>query len=312
MPKVSIIMPTYNVEKYIDEAVESVLNQTYQDFELIIVDDCSNDETYEKLVEHSTKDKRIVLYRNDENMKICYSLNKCLSHCKGEYILRMDGDDISLPNRIEVMVRYLDEHPNISLVGSQTITIDEEGNEVGYRKYLRTSSFIEKGNKFCPCVVHIWMARKNMYVALNGYNDVPYVEDYDFLLRGTINGYKYANCADYLYKIRIREGNTASSKGLQQKKAVEYIKRIYFVEKKEVNIDEFRTYIDCNEKESLKYLEASKTLSEAITERKSRTRKICKTFAAVLKSKHIRKYLLGASYIRFLMRIENLVCRPTC
>ena len=310
MPRVSVIMPTYNVEEYIDEAVNSILIQTYGDFELIIVDDCSTDHTYEKLLDYADKDKRVVVRRNKENRKICYTLNRCLSLCHGEFVLRMDGDDISTPDRIEVMLRYLESHPDISLVGSQSVTIDKDGNETGRKRYLHKNRFIEFGNRFYPCVVHIWMARKDMYDKLKGYRNLPYVEDYDFLLRGSKAGFKYANCNEYLYMIRIREGNTASSNGLRQKKAVEYIKNRHFKKKglfnsqTPVTID-FNSYIESDKLESMKYGKASDLLSKAILEH-NKLKKICFACLAGTKSKYIRSYLMDAICVRLLVALEKV------
>ena len=131
MPLISVILPTYNVEKYICEAIDSILNQSFSDFELIIVDDCSTDNTYSLCLEYASVDKRVKVFRNEENSKIEFSLNKALSLAKGYYVVRMDGDDISEPKRLEIMKGYLEDHPDIVLVGTSTITINAEGQEIG-------------------------------------------------------------------------------------------------------------------------------------------------------------------------------------
>ena len=140
---VSIIMPVYNVEKFIAEAIESILDQTYTNFELIIVDDCSTDRTVSIINEYRKKDNRIVFLRNEKNLKICKTLNKAWKQAKGQYILRMDGDDISDVSRIEKMLNYIKSN-NVDLIGSYAVSIDEEGNILSYKKYFITDKYIKK------------------------------------------------------------------------------------------------------------------------------------------------------------------------
>lgn len=227
MELISVLMPTYNVEKFVSEAVESILGQTWTNFELIIVDDCSTDHTYDILKKYAAADGRIRLFRNDINSKICKTLNRALSQAKGQFIVRMDGDDISSPDRFEKLYRYLQIHPDVDLVGSNTIAIDENGRELGRKDYLLHNKAIQIGNRYMPAIAHIWMARRKVYDELNGYRDIPYAEDFDFLLRGTIKGFRYANVDEYLYSVRHRNGNTVSSNGLVQRKTANYVKKIH-------------------------------------------------------------------------------------
>lgn len=125
MPKVSVIMPAYNAEKYIAEAIDSILAQTYTDYEFIILNDCSTDRTEEIIL--SFKDSRIVYLKNEENMGVAKTLNRGLSVARGEYIARMDADDISLPERFEKQVAWLDAHPQIGVLGSNVEIFDENG-----------------------------------------------------------------------------------------------------------------------------------------------------------------------------------------
>ena len=123
-PLVSIIMSVYNEERYLGQSLDSLLGQTLSDFEIIIVDDCSGDGTVEKI--ESYHDARIRLIRNEKNQGLTKNLNKALGYCRGKYIARMDGDDISLPGRLEKQVRYLETHPEIMLTGCQTRTFGEQ------------------------------------------------------------------------------------------------------------------------------------------------------------------------------------------
>ena len=166
-PFISILMPTYNVALYVVEAVNSILQQSYDNFELIIVDDCSTDGTFELLQDLAKKDSRIVLLRNDKNSKICFTLNKAFKIAKGRYICRMDGDDISNPDRLKVLVEYLRNNPNIDLVGSQLVSIDERGTILSYKKYLRKPKFINIANHIFSSVPHFWLAKYEVYETLS-------------------------------------------------------------------------------------------------------------------------------------------------
>lgn len=117
-PRVSVLMPAYNSEKYIGEAIESILNQTFTDFEFIIINDGSTDNTPKIIKEYAKKDKRIKFIDNKTNKGIVAVLNQGLDLCKGKYIARMDSDDISLPTRFAKQVDYMDKHPECGVVGT--------------------------------------------------------------------------------------------------------------------------------------------------------------------------------------------------
>lgn len=115
-PRVSVIMPVYNAESFLEESISSILNQTYSDFELLIGDDGSTDRSIEII--RSFKDDRIIVIRNDKNLGIPGTLNRLIEASRGAYIARQDGDDISLPERLEKQVNFLDKHPEIGLCGT--------------------------------------------------------------------------------------------------------------------------------------------------------------------------------------------------
>lgn len=128
MPKVSIIMPCFNAEKYLEESLDSILNQTYTDFEFIIIDDGSEDNSFHILEKYSEKDKRVQLYRNKKNQGVTYTRNRAFGLCRGEYIALMDADDISPLDRIAFEVRYLEEHEDITCVNGAIIKMSEDGH----------------------------------------------------------------------------------------------------------------------------------------------------------------------------------------
>lgn len=130
MCEVSIIMGIYKMIKkknLVKLAIDSILNQTYKDFEFIICDDGSNDGTYEMVQDLIKNDKRVILIKNNENKGLAYSLNHCLSIAKGKYIARMDADDISMPDRLEKQIGFLNKHLEYAMVGCNLLLINDKG-----------------------------------------------------------------------------------------------------------------------------------------------------------------------------------------
>lgn len=227
-PTVSVIMPVYNVERFILESVNSILNQTYKNLELIVVDDSSTDNTYKMLIDNFSKNEKIKILKNSENMKIVYSLNRALGYASGEFIARIDGDDIAYPDRIARQVNYLIKNPSVDLVGCDLETINESGASTGaLNRFPEHFDVLKKMAYFCPPVSHIWLCRTIIYKNLNGYR-FPSVEDYDFLLRMITSGYKFANIPNYVgMKIRIRDGSTSSLFGVSQRRAFNFVRKLY-------------------------------------------------------------------------------------
>jgi glycosyltransferase involved in cell wall biosynthesis len=126
VPRVSVIMGTYNGEKYLRLAIESILSQTFRDFELIVIDDCSSDHT--SLILGEITDDRVRVIRNEHNLGIAATLNRAIGFATGRYVAFQDHDDISLPDRLQVQARFLDGHPEIGMVGSSCRIIDDSGS----------------------------------------------------------------------------------------------------------------------------------------------------------------------------------------
>lgn len=122
-PDVSVIMSVYNGETYLREAIESVINQTFQSWELVIINDCSTDSTGEILAEYASKDERVKVYPNEVNLKLPTSLNKAISLCSGKYIARMDADDICLPDRFEKQYKFMEENSDVALSSCRFMTV---------------------------------------------------------------------------------------------------------------------------------------------------------------------------------------------
>ncbi|EJT6478055.1 glycosyltransferase family 2 protein [Clostridium perfringens] len=317
MDKISILMPTYNVEKYVEDAVNSILEQSYKNFELIIVDDCSSDNTYNILEKMAEKDERIKLYRNTENKKIAYTLNKALSYSKGNYIARMDGDDISEIDRLEKQINFLKKNHNIDLVGTGTISINENGEELNRTSYIESFESLKKIAMLSSPVLHIWLAKREVYDLLKGYREIPYVEDYDFLLRMLSLNKKFSNIDNYFgYKVRIRNGNTATSVGIKQRKAFEYCRNLYKERKKNsedsFSLAEFNDFIKSSDREKHNYNNSIKLLNKGFSLKANNDfRWIFFIILSSIKSKYQFKYLCRAIgvrgiyfYNRFKYKIE--------
>ena len=127
MPKISIIMGVLNAQNRIRRSVNSIIEQTYEDWEFIICDDGSKDDTFDILEKMSLSDKRIIVIRNKTNRGLAFSLNKCISMSKGAYLARMDDDDIALPQRLEKQISFLESNPKISIIGTSRTLFDEKG-----------------------------------------------------------------------------------------------------------------------------------------------------------------------------------------
>lgn len=308
MRLVSIIMPVYNVEEYIDEAIESVLKQTYKNFECIIIDDCSTDDTVVHLEKYAEIDSRIKIIKNEHNLKICLTMNKGLKVATGDFILRMDGDDVSEPERIEKLIKLLDENPGIALVGSQILSIDEKGEILSYKKYPICNEAITKGNRYISSVPHFWLARKDVYETLDGYRNIPYAEDYDFLLRGQLCGFKYMNSNEFLYRCRLRKGNTTSANGLLQRKTVHYVRELNKKEKQEKSFlfdkNELEDKLICSEKEKKIFIKGNNYLNQAVTS-KGTIKKFFYLACAFVNSRYSREYIIEAIAFRVNIILER-------
>lgn len=203
MPKVSVIMATFNCHDTLRDSIDSILNQTYKDWEFIICDDCSVDDTYKILKEYEDKyPEQIKILKNDVNSKLSFSLNHCLKYAKGEYIARMDGDDISLPERLEKQVEFLDEHSEYSVVGSAMLPFDENGDKpVRYYKEEPGKNDMLSRSPFPHATI---MMRKTAYDAVGGYTvskRTTRAQDYDMWFRFFALGLKGYNLQEPLYRV---------------------------------------------------------------------------------------------------------------
>lgn len=214
MPKVSIIMPVYNtVETYLRESIESILNQTFKDFEFIIINDGSTNNAEEVIL--SYKDDRIKYVKNEENLKLIRTLNKGFDLAKGEYIARMDSDDISLPQRLEKQVDFLEKHPEVDVLGTwfQCFPRERKMETFVDNRSIKECLLINSNNIGHPTV----MLRKSTVDKLNIRYDeeAVYVEDYALWL-SLIDKVKLANLPEILLNYRIHSENVCNRNTLEQ------------------------------------------------------------------------------------------------
>lgn len=202
--RVSIIMGIYNCELTLKDSIKSIMKQTYTDWQFIICDDGSTDGSYNIAKQYELKyPEKFIVLKNETNKGLNYTLNKCLKYATGEYIARMDGDDISVEYRLEKQVNILDNNKEISFVSSEMILFDEEG-EWGKSKVVEkpiNNDFIH-GTPFCHAPA---MIRKEIYDIVNGYTDhkrLIRVEDYHLWFKIYALGYRGYNIQEPLYKMR--------------------------------------------------------------------------------------------------------------
>jgi len=201
-PAVSVLMPAHNAEEYISEAIESILNQTFADFEFLITEDCSSDQTWEIIKKYSKIDSRITAIRNKKNLGIAGNRNKLISLAKGEYIAWQDADDISMLNRLNEEYKYMEKHPKVGIVGGHLQFFGDDGIH-GVRRYSENDHDLRKNIfKFSPVAQPGAMIRKECFDKVGLYDlDTPPAEDLDMSFRiGTL--YQFGNINKILLKYR--------------------------------------------------------------------------------------------------------------
>lgn len=236
-PKVSVCIPVYNGAAYIAEAIESVLAQSYEDFHLIVCDNCSTDNTEE--IVRSYKDSRLTYVRNAENLGLVGNANRCLELSDGEYVCIFHHDDVMLPDNLERKVHLLDEHPEVGIVHSNLILIDPEGgiiaqniwNEDSRRDYIekgitvfqRYLSYLSQGRGAIIFIGSV-LARRSCYEHLGGFSpELPHCNDSEMWMRMLLF-YNAACIGTPLVKYRVHLESTSSN---WDRKSIHYLKEHY-------------------------------------------------------------------------------------
>lgn len=287
---VSVIMSAYNEKEiWLRESIESILNQSYKNLEFIIILDNPNNKKLDLVIkDYCKKDKRIRYFKNEKNIGLVKSLNTALSYVKGDFIARMDADDISMPDRIEKQVNYLNAHPDIDFMGARCINIDEEGTEL-----YRDATIPEDMKLIKSCLLNVdfinhptWFFRKKCSDKNNGYREITCAEDYDFLLRLITNGFKLANTNEFLVRYRIRKSGISKSNSLQQLLYSKHVVKMYK--------DRVKYGV---EKESVEHLKNIKIDASEENKYSLALEGLTKSKLYKKKNEAYRIYLIGKSYM---------------
>lgn len=268
MCKVSVLMSTYKEpENYLRQAIESILNQTFKDFEFIIILDNPENELHKKIIrEYQNNDARIKFYINEKNIGLTASLNKAIKESNGSYFCRMDADDISRKDRIENELSYLIEN-NYDLIGGITRIIDENNQTIySITKIPSNPKKIKRIIRYNQCLAHpTWMGKREVFINLDGYRNVPYCEDYDFTLRAIMKGYRVSNINCEVLSYRMTASSISRNNLLRQFLSSKYITTAY---KKgmEANLNNINIYIENNysKTKEIKYVKANKIFNDAL------------------------------------------------
>ncbi|MFA5173388.1 MAG: glycosyltransferase [Candidatus Paceibacterota bacterium] len=211
-PKISVLMSVYDGAKYLEESIKSIQNQTFSDFEFIIVNDASTDNSLEIIKNFS--DPRIIILNNPKNLGLTKSLNIGLKQASGEYIARLDADDLSFPERLEKQLSFMEKNEDFALVGSSAVLINEEGKIVG-KKNKPIEFFEIKFHSLLknPFLHPSLFFKKEILAKVGNYNEnFSFAQDYELTSRLINLGYKVSNLSEPLIKYRLENNSITGNK----------------------------------------------------------------------------------------------------
>lgn len=215
----SIILPTYNGKDRIQKTIESVVSQSFLDWELVIIDDGSSLDPSDIIEEYQKRDSRIIFLKNDNNLGIQKTLNRGIAFSNGKYIARIDDDDIWIDDKkLEKQISFLEQNKDYVLVGSSVLVKNDEAKDVYQRKMPLTDKDIRKKILFKNCFVHSSVVFRRDAGLLFFYDEdssKKHIEDYDLWLRMGLLG-KFANIEDFCVCFSEREGSISSQKKKEQ------------------------------------------------------------------------------------------------
>ena len=217
-PLVSVITPVYNREKYLEKCIESILKQTYTNFEFLIIDDNSFDNTLEIIKNYELIDSRIKVLKNEKNIGATLSFNQGLDICKGKYVARMDSDDISLLDRLKKQVDIFESWSELEVLGAGAILIDSQENEIGRRKFPSNFKKIKNIlNSGVPVFDPSVMMRTTTLKEINGFdNRLAPADDYHLWLTLFKQDKIISNLDNYLIKYRLHDSNLTKLESKEQ------------------------------------------------------------------------------------------------
>ncbi|MBL4936350.1 glycosyltransferase [Clostridium sp. YIM B02515] len=319
-PLISIVMSCYNEkEEWLKEAIESILNQTYNNIEFIIILDNPENKILENIIlDYCSKDSRIVYSANEKNLGLVGSLNKAMNISRGQYIARMDADDFSYPDRIEEQLNFMLNNPNIDLVGTNMMYMDEDGKNLRYSGiFYYDINLIKEMLKYTNCFFHPTIMFKKSVILnekINGYREIKYAEDYDLVCRLILNGFVLANINKVLFKYRLRKNSISRSNEIFQFKVTKSIGNLYknsIIQKRNLlnnkNLDILK-YVQNDEKYENEYIKANQVVanSNLYRENEKYLRWIVMKIYSILISQYYRETFIRAQKIRTKLFIEKI------
>lgn len=216
-PLVSVIIPCYNTERFVESSVRSIMEQTYTNLEILVTDDCSTDGTFLILQRLAAEDLRIRLFRNEENLKIVKTLNNMVSAASGKYIARMDADDISLPTRIERQVEFLEDNPDYGICGTRTWIINEKDKRINKSRIPMTNADIQIFKNYDSPFFHPSVVVRADIIKKHFYNlEYQFCEDFELWQR-ILKNTKGTNLSERLFLYRKVETSICNNYYSQQK-----------------------------------------------------------------------------------------------
>lgn len=295
-PLVSVLMPCYNVEKYIEESMDSILNQTYKNMEIIAINDCSTDKTLDILQTMSQRDQRIKIINNETNLKLIKTLNKGIAICQGEYIARMDSDDIALPSRIEKEVLFLEannDHDIVSTLFYAFRTENPSKKDFHYSPLLDSQlrAFMLFKSGICHPAV---MIRKRVFseLGLSFGEEYLHVEDYA-LWSQAVYKTRIANIGEPLLLYRVHKNQVSS---LYENIQTENKKKVF-----KIHCDHLGLPSD------EKYLDIYASVAEAVPSQSSfEYLDRCEEFMLSLLKLNDNKVFCDSEYLKYLLSIHWL------
>lgn len=231
MTEISVICSCYNSERYLSKSIQSVLNQTYQDFELIIIDDGSTDKTFELINTLVDIDSpRIKVIKNKTNVGVFQSRTYGIVNASGKYIAIHDSDDISMQNRLEKQVKFLEQHPEISFCGSFATKIGDSDQVLGSMVYPPMDTLgalkVIKQFKLNPIIDPSVMCKKKDLIDIGGYRldeNLKYAADFDLWCRMLSRGYQMVNIPEMLIQYRFHPSSNSNAKHAEMRHATDLI-----------------------------------------------------------------------------------------
>ena len=304
-PVISVVMSVFNeTEEQLDRSITSILSQSFSDFEFIIVNDNPENESIGKILEKYT-DKRIRLIKNKKNIGLTFSLNKAIEASSGEFIARMDADDCSLKNRLQYQLKYLKDN-DLDLLGSFIYVADESGKIYLKKGFPVHRKVISVYLRFENVLAHpTWLVRKRVYEDVGLYRNIPFCEDYDFLLRANKKNYRIGNIPEYLFNYTKRKNSITESSG-EKHFYNSLVLQMHYSDLENFNEVRFSEYLSSKEYICLiDELKEYQALMLSIRDEKSFKKKVYSVFR-VLKNRFFYRFAYGTTVKKTLNLIDRV------